>query len=134
MTNSDLFSDASPHDIDAELADVLYGSRFDELGRFFFRRTQNPEIAAALLAETFATAAQIRMKRTDRSAQDHDWVTSIAKLELSRYFRAGKPAAKAVASLGMAIPELTDDVVAHLTAEAQSEAAASAESNTLVLS
>lgn len=114
----------TPDEIDAELAGVLYGSRFDELGQFFFRRTQNPEIASALLAETFATAAQIRMKRSDRSVLDDEWLTSIATLELSRYFRAGKPAAKAVAALGMMIPELSDDMGERPTPQPQVAAAA----------
>ncbi len=122
---------STPHDIDSELADVLYGSRFDELGRFFYRRTQSPVTAAALLAETFATAAQIRMKRTDRSAQDHEWLTSIATLGLSRYFRAGAPATKAVNALKLAIPEMDQDVIDRFMREPQGDA--SVPTDTLVL-
>lgn len=136
VNKTELIPQNTPDEIDAELAGVLYGSRFDELANFFFRRTQNPEIVAALLAETFATAAQIRMKRSDRSAQDHEWLTSIATLELSRYFRAGKPAAKAVASLGLVIPEITEDMVERFTQPQQLNAqhGASSLAEALVLS
>ncbi len=112
----------SPEEIDADLAEVLYTERREELTSFFFRRTQNGEITATLLAQTFATAAQIRMKRSDKSEHDHDWITGIATLELSRYFRAGSVSTKAITTIELDVPELSSTELARLEEEVQTEA------------
>ena len=107
-----------PEEIDAELSAVLYRDRCSELLRFFFRRTRNPETSAALLAQTFATAAQIRLKKKDeKSADDQDWLTSIATLELIHYFRSGVVSDKAVRTLGMTIPPLSGAELEQLEAD-----------------
>ena len=93
----------TPHEIDSELASVLYGEQVHDLSDFFLRRTPTAEIGAALMAETFAKAAQLRMKRGDRAANDHVWLMSIATLELARFFQVGEPSNKSVTSLGMCV-------------------------------
>lgn len=105
MAGSKVTEARTPHEIDEDLADFIYGERRDEMSDFFSRRAGTQENAAALLAETFAKAAQLRMKRGDRSATDAEWVDSIAHLELSQFLRSGRPATKAVLALGLKVPE-----------------------------
>lgn len=113
----------SPFEIDSNLADVLYTDRRHELTSFFYRRTRSGDITSALLAQTFATAAQIRMKRPEKSEHDNEWLTSIATLELSRYFRAGSVSDKAVVKIGLEAPELSGSELARLEEELRNEAA-----------
>ncbi len=98
----------TPHEIDAELAAVVYGERGRELSDFFIRRAGNAVRAAELLGETFAKAAQVRMKRDDRDANDVEWLTSIAHLELSHFLRGTAPTTTAVNTLGMSIPTISE--------------------------
>ncbi len=103
-----------PHEIDAELADVLYGQRGHELITFFYRRTRNAEAATELLAETFANAAVHRRNDETLSPHDGEWLRNIAKLELSRYFRRLRVDLTAVTRLTMTVPRLTESEVAML--------------------
>ena len=103
-----------PHEIDAELSEVLYGQRGHELITFFYRRTRNAEAATDLLAETFANAAVHRRNDETLSAHDGEWLRNIAKLELSRYFRRLRVDLTAVTRLAMTVPRLTESEVAML--------------------
>lgn len=109
----------TPEQIDAELADVLYGQHGHELITFFYRRTRSADAATELLAETFANAATRRRHDEQLSAHDGEWVRNIAKLELSRYFRKLRVELTTVDRLAMTIPRLTATEVAMLDASTQ---------------
>ncbi len=63
------------------------------------------------------------MKRPEKSEHDNEWLTSIATLELSRYFRAGSVSDKAVVKIGLEAPELSGSELARLEEELRNEAA-----------
>ena len=121
-TQTQLAGTRSPEEIDPDLAQVIYVDRRHELTSFFFRRTQNAELTAALVAQTFATAALIRMKRPEKSEHDYEWLTSIGALELSCYFRYGAVAGKAINTVDLEIPQLSEAEVDRLTEEVQLQA------------
>ena len=108
MAGTPISQDRTPYEIDEDLANFIYRVRGDKLSNFFARRAGSTEDAELLLGETFAKAAQLRMKRGDRSATDAEWVDSIARLELSQFLRSGQPSIKAVLALGMRVPRFDE--------------------------
>jgi DNA-directed RNA polymerase specialized sigma24 family protein len=108
---------STANQLDAELFDVMYGQRAHELVTFFYRRTRNADAAAELLAETFAVGVLLRRNNAELSAEDAEWLRSIAKLELSRYFRKLAVELDAVRRLDMEVPRLTETEVLVLDVE-----------------
>jgi RNA polymerase sigma factor (sigma-70 family) len=77
---------------------------------FFARRIYQPEVALDLTAETFAQAFISR--RRFRGHDDHEqaaWLYAIARHQLTRYLRRGRIERRALARLGIAVPELSED-------------------------
>jgi len=65
----------------------LYDRWAEPLLAYFYRRVYDPEVAADLLAETFAIAFEKRERFRDTGAPGGTWLYGIAGKEVSRYFR-----------------------------------------------
>jgi len=75
---------------------------------FFARRVLEPELALDLTAETFAQAYLGRDRFRGSSESDAAaWLFGIARHQLSQYRRRGAAERRAVARLGMNVPELS---------------------------
>ena len=84
----------------------LYDRWAEPLLAYFYRRVFDPELAADLLAETFAVAFEKRGRFRDTGAPGSSWLFGIASRELSSYFRRKKVQLRAVERLGIRVPEL----------------------------
>jgi DNA-directed RNA polymerase specialized sigma24 family protein len=67
---------------------------------YFCRRVRSPEVAADLLAETFAVAFEARGRFRDVGKPGGAWLYGIARKELSRYFRRQRVELRVVQRLG----------------------------------
>ena len=106
----------TPHQLDPRLAATLYGDAGEALLTFFYRRTRDANASTALLAETFAVAALHRRTNPSLDATDTTWLSKIAKLELSKYFRDLSVQTPHSDRLGCRVSPLTDADVAALEA------------------
>jgi RNA polymerase sigma-70 factor, ECF subfamily len=104
----------------------LYDRWAEPLIAYFYRRVLDPEIAADLLAETFAIAYEKRCRFRDIGRPGGAWLYGIAGRELSRYFRRRKVELRAVERLGLQRPQLDEDSIARIEALADRDAARSA--------
>jgi RNA polymerase sigma-70 factor (ECF subfamily) len=95
---------------------VLYDRLADDLLAYFYRRVLDPEVAADLLAETFAVAFERRGRFRDCGKPGAAWVYGIAAKELSHWYRRKAVELRAVQRLGMTVPELDDDSIARIEA------------------
>ena len=72
---------------------------------FLMRRVLDVDTAFDLLSETFATALERRRQFRGGSAEEEQgWLFSIARCELSHYWRDGRVERIALARLGVAVP------------------------------
>lgn len=87
----------------------LYDEHAADLLTYFQSRTYSGEVAADLVAETFAEA----LATSDRYDADHGehgaWLWGIARHLLARFQRTGAAEARARARLGMRTPAVHDD-------------------------
>jgi RNA polymerase sigma-70 factor (ECF subfamily) len=97
----------------------LYDRRADELLAYFYRRVFDPEVAADLLAETFAVAFAKRHRFRDRGVPGVAWLYGIARKELSHWFRHQQVERRALAKLGVEVPELDAASIALLETSAE---------------
>lgn len=81
---------------------------------YFYRRVFDPEVAADLLAETFAVAFEKRARFRVTGAPGSAWLFAIASRELSKYFRRKKVQMRAVERLGIRVPELDAESAAAI--------------------
>lgn len=97
----------------------LYERQADRLLAFFVRRTVDPQVAADLWAETFAqTVAGHRLRGALRGDDERDTALlfTIARRQLSLYYRRGYAEGRALQRLRLDRPELGADPAAHLAA------------------
>jgi RNA polymerase sigma-70 factor (ECF subfamily) len=99
----------------------LYDRRADELLAYFYRRVFDPEVAADLLAETFAVAFAKRHRFRDRGVPGAAWLYGIASKELSHWFRHQQVERRALARLGVEVPRMDEESVALLEASADAD-------------
>jgi RNA polymerase sigma-70 factor (ECF subfamily) len=107
---------------DPEAFCTLYDRRAQPLLAFIYRRVGNPEVAADLLAETFARAFENRAKFRDTGDSGSAWLYTIASRLISRYYRRKTVELKAVERLGIRVPQLDDESLAAFERIAESEA------------
>ena len=100
----------------------LYGRWADRLLAYFYRRVLDAEVAADLLAETFAVAFERRHRYRDTGQPGAAWLYGIAAKELSHWFRRQEVERRAVRRLGIQVPALDDESIARI--EAMADAAA----------
>jgi RNA polymerase sigma-70 factor (ECF subfamily) len=98
--------------LDPEAFCVLYDRWAAPLLAFIFRRVCNPEVAADLLAETFATVFEKRSKFRDSGHPGSAWLYTIAGSQVARYYRRKRVELRAVERLGIAVPQLDDESLA----------------------
>lgn len=87
----------------------MYDQRAADVLRYIARRTPDPEVAVDLLAETFAQAIQQRLAfrgRTDGELMA--WIFTIARSQLSAYWRRGQCERAAMDRLGVDRRALSD--------------------------
>jgi RNA polymerase sigma-70 factor (ECF subfamily) len=94
----------------------LYDRWADRLLAYFYRRVLDPEVAADLLAETFAVAFERRNRFRDVGRPGAAWLYGIAAKELSHWFRRQEVELRAVRRLAIEVPALDDDSIARIEA------------------
>ena len=94
----------------------LYDRWAERLLAYFYRRVFDAEIAADLLAETFAVAYERRTRFRDVGRPGGAWLHGIAAKELSHWFRRQAVEKRAVRRLGIEVPPLDDESIARIEA------------------
>ena len=92
--------------VDPEAFCLLYDRWAGPVMSFIYRRVGNPEVAADLLAETFATVFEKRASFRDVGQPGSAWIYTIAIRLVARYYRRRTVELKAVQRLGIAVPSL----------------------------
>jgi RNA polymerase sigma-70 factor (ECF subfamily) len=92
----------------------LYDRWAEKLLAYFYRRVLDPEVAADLLAETFAVAYERRRRFRDVGKPGGAWLYGIAAKELSHWFRRQDVERRAVRRLGVDVPQLDDESIARM--------------------
>ena len=87
---------------------AFYRRHADALLRFLARRTFDPEAAAELTAETFASALEACRRFRPRGAGAEAWLYAIARHQLAHFFRRGAVDARARQRLGLPEQEVSD--------------------------
>lgn len=95
---------------------ALYDRWAEKLFGYFHRRVFDAEVAADLLAETFAVAFERRHRYRDTGRPGAVWLYGIANKELSHWFRHQQVERKAMRRLGIITPALDDESVARIEA------------------
>lgn len=108
--------------VEARAFRELYDRWADTLLAYFHRRVHSPEVAADLLAETFAAAFEARGRFRDVGKPGGAWLYGIARRELSQYFRHARVERRAVRRLGVEMPGLDDVSAAAIDALVESDA------------
>ncbi len=99
---------------DPTVFDAFYRSNAESLLRYFYRRTDDPDAAADLCAETFAAAlinsGQFDTNRGSAAA----WLYGIAKRQLAMYWRRREVADRARRRLGITEESIDEESVEAL--------------------
>ena len=94
---------------------VLYEREREAVIVFVARRTLDAWVAADLTAETFAIALGSWPRLRDRSDEEvRAWLFTVARRQVSRYFRRARVERRAVERLGLRVPALHDEDVAEI--------------------
>jgi len=76
---------------------------------FLARRLLDAEVALDLASETFAKALELRCQFRGRTPEEEQaWLFTIARSELSHFWRRGRVEREALARIGVEVPMLTD--------------------------
>ncbi len=110
----------------------LYDRWAERLLIYFYRRVLDPEVAADLLAETFAVAFERRHRFRDVGRPGGAWLHGIAAKELSHWFRRQSVERRAVRRLGIEVPPMDDESIARIEAAIDMERHRPALSSALV--
>jgi len=94
----------------------LYDRWAERLLAYFYRRVFDPEVAADLLAETFAVAFERRHRFRDMGRPGSAWLFGIAQKELAHWVRHRAAEQRAVRRLGIVVPALDDESIARIEA------------------
>jgi RNA polymerase sigma-70 factor (ECF subfamily) len=95
-TDEDLLGSDDPEDFG-----VFYDRHIRALLGYFMRRTRDPEVAADLAAETFASALGARRRFRPGRAPAGAWLYTIAQRRLADYHRRGRVDDRVRRSLAM---------------------------------
>jgi RNA polymerase sigma-70 factor, ECF subfamily len=99
----------------------LYDRWAERLLIYLYRRVLDAEVAADLLAETFAVAYERRHRFRDVGRPGGAWLYGIAAKELSHWYRRQEVERRAVRRLGVAVPQLDQESVARIEALADAD-------------
>jgi RNA polymerase sigma factor (sigma-70 family) len=100
----------------------LYDRWADRLLAYFYRRVFDAEVAADLLAETFAVAFERRHRFRDTGRPGAAWLFGIAQKELAHWVRHRAAEQRAVRRLGIQVPALDNESIARIEALADARA------------
>jgi RNA polymerase sigma-70 factor (ECF subfamily) len=100
---------------------ALYDRWAERLLAYFYRRVFDAEVAADLLAETFAVVYERRGRFRDVGRPGGAWLYGIAAKELSHWFRRQEVERRAVRRLGVEVPRLDDESIARIEALADAD-------------
>jgi len=92
----------------------LYDRWADRLLAYFYRRVLDADVAADLLAETFAVAFERRRRFRDVGRPGGAWLHGIAAKELSHWYRRQRVELRAVRRLAVEVPALDDESIARI--------------------
>jgi RNA polymerase sigma factor (sigma-70 family) len=95
---------------------AVYDRWAERLLAYFVQRVLDAEVAADLLAETFAVAFERRHQFRDVGAPGGSWLYGIASKELSHWYRHQEVERRAVRRLGLQVPPLDEDSIARIEA------------------
>jgi RNA polymerase sigma factor (sigma-70 family) len=107
---------------DAASFEGFYCRQFDQLLAYFARRTNDPELAADLTAETFAAALAGRRRYRPEAGPAGAWLFGIASNKLADAQRRGHADLRARRRLGMERLELTDEDIVRIESAAGPQA------------
>lgn len=94
---------------------AFYDAYAERVLLFLVRRVLDVDTAFDLLSETFATALERRHQfRGDSAEEEQGWLFSIARSELSHFWRDGKVERVALARIGVGVPGLTDPEIERI--------------------
>lgn len=86
---------------------TFYDTYSDRVLAFLVRRVLDPEIAFDLLSETFAKALERRQQfRGSSAGEEQGWLFSIARTELSHYWRSGRVERETLRRYALEVPPL----------------------------
>jgi RNA polymerase sigma factor (sigma-70 family) len=100
---------------------LLYDRWAERLLAYFYVRVRDPDVAADLLAETFAVAYERRRRFKDTGRPGGAWLYGIARKELSHFFRRSAVDRRALKRLGIAVPVLDEESTARIEQLAEVE-------------
>jgi RNA polymerase sigma factor (sigma-70 family) len=93
----------------------FYDAYAERVLLFLVRRVLDVDTAFDLVSETFAKALEHRHQFRGRTAQEEQgWLFSIARSELSHFWRDGRVERSALARLGVPVPGLTDPEIERI--------------------
>lgn len=93
----------------------FYDAYAERVLLFLVRRVLDVDTAFDLLSETFAIALERRHQFRGSSAeQEQGWLFSIARSELSHFWRNGKVERVALARVGVGVPGLSDPEIERI--------------------
>lgn len=101
---------------DPDAFQALYDRWAAPLLGYLMRRVFDPEVAADLLAETFAVAYEQRARFRDVGRPGGAWLYGIARREVSHYARRARVELRAAARLGLERPVVDDESQAMMRA------------------
>jgi RNA polymerase sigma-70 factor (ECF subfamily) len=94
---------------------AFYDAYAERVLVFLTRRVLDVDVAFDLLSETFAKALERRRQFRGRSAEEEQgWLFSIARSELSHYWRDGRVERSALARMGVPVPGLSDPEIERI--------------------
>ena len=99
---------------DPTVFDAFYRSHAESLLRYFYRRTDDPDVAADLCAETFAAALTNSRQFDAERGSAAAWLYGIAKRQLAMYWRRRKVADRARKRLGIPREPIDEESVQAL--------------------
>lgn len=99
----------------------LYDRWAERLLAYFVQRVLDAEVAADLLAETFAVAFERRCKFRDVGRPGGAWLYGIAAKELAHWYRHRDVQRRATRRLRLEVPRLDEDSISRIEALADVE-------------
>ena len=99
---------------DPVVFDAFYRSHAESLLRYFYRSTDDPDVAADLCAETFAAALTNSRQFNAERGSAAAWLYGIAKRQLAMYWRRRKVADRARKRLGIPQEPIDEESVQAL--------------------
>jgi RNA polymerase sigma factor (sigma-70 family) len=94
---------------------VVYAREAEMVLLFLARRTLDASVAADLTAETFALALCSWPRLEGRAEEEvRAWLLTVARRQASRYLRRARVERRAVARLGVRVPEVHEDDLADI--------------------